>query len=322
MKKIILSAVFMMTALAFAESDKKISFEFSSVTDFAYYPKSDNVSGNTHFAPLSGIYNGIELQETVKADCIIPVPFSDNFLFADNKLVLEGAFSVTPVSLTPKAKISFTPVAFLNFSAGAGISTAWKFFGVKGLACYDPSEKEYIQQDTFKSYRYQTWFCSTLMFDLAAVWPGEYHHVVAVASWEINYQGLLNTQDNDDLYKFHSDGGLSEGAAYESNYILGYRLPCKLSLIGFKAQFLGLLKDHFSDSAYYSKFDGDFMTVNIGGIANYDFNDKNSIVFLVEFGSRRSYAEDCDDYEDEPLLSKKGREWYFKRIGCSFTHKF
>lgn len=322
MKKRLFAALFAFSAFVYAESDKNISFEFSSVTDFAYYPKADYKSGNTHFAPITGVYDGAELQETLKADCIIPVPFSDNFLFADNKLILEGALALTPVSVTPKAKISFTPVAFLNFSAGANISAAWKFLGIKSLACYDPTEGEYVQQTPFKTYRYLAWFCSTLMFDAAAIWPGDWHHIIAVASWEINYQGLLNAQDDDELFKFHSDGGLSKGAGYESNYILGYQMPSKLSLVGVKLQFTGALSDYFSDSAYYSKFDGDFMSINIAGLANYDFDEKNSIVVLVEFGSRRSFAENHDDLEDEPLLTKKGREWYFRRIGCSFTHKF
>lgn len=323
MKKYILVLLAcLLPSFVFAESEEEIKFEFYSVTDFAYYPKADFVSGGNHFAPITGAYDGVELQETIKADCIIPVPFSDNFLFKDNTLVLEGALSLTPVSVTPKAKISFTPVAFLNFSAGASISAAWEFLGIKSLACYDPSKKEYVQQPAFETYRYHAWLCSTFMFDLAAVWPGEWHHIVAVASWELNYQGLVNARDNDELFKFHSDGGLFKGVGYESNYVIGYQMPSRLSLVGVKAQFIGFLDDKLSDSACYSKFDGDFMIVNLGCIANYDFDEKNLIVMLMEFGSRRSYVEDCDGYEDEPMLSKNGREWYFKRIAFSYTHKF
>ena len=32
------------------------TFDFYSVTDFGYYPKSDVVSGGTHFAPVTGPY--------------------------------------------------------------------------------------------------------------------------------------------------------------------------------------------------------------------------------------------------------------------------
>ena len=33
---------------------------FSISTDFAYYPKSDYIKGDTHFAPLTGAYSGLE----------------------------------------------------------------------------------------------------------------------------------------------------------------------------------------------------------------------------------------------------------------------
>ena len=41
----------------FAQETNPLTFSIS--TDFAYYPKSNYIAGDTHFAPLTGIYSGL-----------------------------------------------------------------------------------------------------------------------------------------------------------------------------------------------------------------------------------------------------------------------
>ena len=300
------------------------TFDFYSVTDFGYYPKSDVVSGGTHFAPVTGPYSGIEARETLKAVYTIPTP-GNNFLTEGNKISFEGALALTPVSLTPKFSVSYTPVAFLNLSAGAEIGTGWEILGIKSMSCYDKEEAEYKQQDAFGTYFYKFWACPTVMFDLAAVWPGDWHHVVAVASWELNYSALAGADDDDELFQWETTPGKKAGAGISQNYILGYQMPYKLNLVGLKFNVDGYLFKNIDDQ--YRKYKIDYKTYSLAGVFSVQFTEKDSLFGLVEFRTRRSYEEFSKYHDDgeskyEPLMEYSGHEWYFQRVGFSYTHKF
>ena len=98
-------------------------WSFSVTTDFAYYPLSEYVAGGDHFAPLTGIYSGLEGRVTGHACYTIPVPFSGNPLVKGNTVVFDNALEITPVSVMPQFSVSFTPVAFLKFTAGVKAAT-------------------------------------------------------------------------------------------------------------------------------------------------------------------------------------------------------
>ena len=60
-------AVLALLGMAFADdAEPKSPWDFSVTTDFAYYPKSDAIpsTGGVHFAPLTGVYSGVELRAT------------------------------------------------------------------------------------------------------------------------------------------------------------------------------------------------------------------------------------------------------------------
>ena len=63
MKKTKLLFSILCTVITFSVAAEN-TFDFYSVTDFGYYPKSDVESGGTHFAPVTGPYSGIEARET------------------------------------------------------------------------------------------------------------------------------------------------------------------------------------------------------------------------------------------------------------------
>ena len=54
--------------------------KFSITTDAAYYPKSDYVAGDTHFAPLTGIYSGVEGRVSGNMDYTISTPLGEHWV--------------------------------------------------------------------------------------------------------------------------------------------------------------------------------------------------------------------------------------------------
>ncbi len=155
----IMAGMLILSSFTLAAEDMKKAkgWGFSSVTDFAYYPESDFVAGGTHFAPVTGAYSKTEFRTTIHAKYTLPVPFNDNSLFSGNSIVFDTALELTPLSVMPEFSVSFTPVAFFNFSAGGMAGSAWQFSGVHGLAGYDSKNHKYTDEKGFQTWLYKTW---------------------------------------------------------------------------------------------------------------------------------------------------------------------
>ena len=90
MRKIILvlCTFFVSVTLASAQDNRlgPGTGNFVIGVDAAYYPKTDKVAGDTHFAPLTGAYSAFELRGTGTYNYVIPVPFSNHPLLRGNKV--------------------------------------------------------------------------------------------------------------------------------------------------------------------------------------------------------------------------------------------
>ena len=123
----LVSALMILGTPLFAEDDSEDEspFALKLTTDFAYYPKSDAIPGGTHFAPITGIYSGVEARTTLKASYKLGTPLGENWLVKDANVAFSGGLELSPVSIRPKLSIDFTPVPFLIFSAGTSIGWGW-----------------------------------------------------------------------------------------------------------------------------------------------------------------------------------------------------
>lgn len=94
-----------------------------------------------------------------------------------NTLTLSPALELTPISLSSKFDVAFSPVAFLIFYTGGKIGTGWNlpFLGAKGLAIFDESTQDYESVAPFASYFYQWYTEGLFQFDLAALLPGDWN---------------------------------------------------------------------------------------------------------------------------------------------------
>ena len=293
------------SAQRISESGK---WNFSAVTDFAYYLKSDYVAETTHFAPVTGLYDGIKFQETLHAE------------YAENDIItIDCALTVNIVSLCPKVSVSVTPVPFCRFSAGAMAGTGWSLLGFEGMSQYDADTRSYNNLDPFRTWYTNCWVSGTLMFDAAALWPGDWHHIVAVASYELDSIRLLNAPSGCHVWEWGTVKGQADGLQYSQFYLLGYKMPCMISLAGVHA----VLKGHFNADDYsgaYADYGGSFMQININPMIQMTWTKKDSVYIMGCFSSRRSFKQSHSSIDDEPLLTYSGREWYFDSIAVSWTH--
>ena len=135
---------------------------------------------------------------------------------------IKTALEVSPVSLSPSFSLSFTPIAFLVFTTGAKIGSSWTFapMNVNGMAAYNPLSHSYEALSPFSSLYYNIWFEGLFQFDLAAVMPGDWNHVVFVASYKPYYEGISKGGENENPWLWQGSGENVNAWQYYSNIIL------------------------------------------------------------------------------------------------------
>ena len=324
MKKIlVLFCVSLISVCLFAvETDTS----FSLVTDFAYYPKSSPVAMGlpqddvSRFAPLDGFYSAVEARVTGKMDYKILTPFGDNPLVKGNNVTISPALEISPVTLMPQFFVAFTPIAFLKFTASAKIGTGWEFIGIKGMGDLDSAENGYKSLTPFKNYFYEFRLSNLFQFDVGAIVPGDWTHVVMQASYDILYTGLTGVE-NGTPWIWQASGEKANGWNYYSQIILGYQMPLVLQTVGLQFELSGYY-DESSFDAEYSKWNSDFMRVNINPICILKFNENHALTIQTRFSSRRGFSSDKGSAATNFNLDYNGREWWLERIAFSYAYSF
>ena len=299
---------------------EKSPWELSATTSAAYYPKTDHKSGSSHFSGVSGAYNGVE--GIVEFDAAYTLPFlrgSDEFT-AENHVTFNIGLEISPVTIAPVASVTLSPIAFLEFAIGGTAGTGWNIGNLfQGMAEFNESKPAYRDLTPFAHWYLYGWASACLMFDLAALWEGDWHHVVATATFKAGYQNITGTDK--EVWLWQASKGLASGWVYEQEYLLGYQMPLKLSLIGVGATLWGNFQSSdFGD--YSSNYKGDFMTIDIWPTAEITFSKTDKFYILLDFRSRRSFHEKYKDDEYEPFMTYSGREWFFYTLGIQWKHLF
>ena len=318
----LLFILILVTVGVFAEAETK----FILITDFAYYPKSvPTVMGNpqdeiSRFAPLDGFYSAVEARVTGKMDYKIPTPFGTNPLVKGNNVTITPALELSPVTLMPQFFVAFTPIAFLKFTASAKIGTGWDFIGIKGMGDLDSAENGYKSLTPFKNYFYEFRLSNLFQFDVGAIVPGDWTHVVMQASYDILYTGLTGVE-NGTPWIWQASGEKANGWNYYSQIILGYQMPLVLQTVGLQFELSGYY-DEASFDAKYLDWNPSFMRVNINPICILKFNENHALTIQTRFSSRRGFSSDKGSSATNFNLDYNGREWWLERIAFSYAYSF
>lgn len=308
------------SSLAKEAAEQKSSMEYSVTTSGAYYLEAEHKTGSSHFSGVSGPYDGVEAVTEFDATYTMPFLNGDDELTADNHLALKLGLELSPVTVAPVASVTFSPIAFLEFAVGGTAGTGWNISDwFQGMAAYNEAKPEYKDLTPFAHWYLYGWASGCFMFDLAALWEGDWHHVVMTATYKAGYQKLTGTDS--DVWLWQASDGMASGWVYEQEYFLGYQMPLTVSMIGVGTTVSGHYKS--SDYGKFSKnYDGDFRTIDIWPMAEITLNKTNQIYVVVDFTTRRSFKEKYEDSEHEPLMTKTGREWLLDAIALQWKHVF
>jgi hypothetical protein len=341
--------VLLFSSLAFTLFGEGVEHETSIGVEFAYYfddhsgygqtggfvaPNYNPVTDPQDYAPVPGDYantelrtlgsgwGSVELQTYLKHRIKAPFLQGDGALVEDNNVNFKFDLYVAPVAAYVKAAAEITPIAFLKFDIGGMIGTGWNAVIFNGVGNNDEG---FIKTSSFPGVVTELWSSATFQFDLAAIIPGEWTHVIMQINAKFVYSSFSTEEAKAGLpWQWLADSGENiNGMEFKGSYFLGYQMPLFINTVGFLVeteQALGYDTDETMDST--GGWGSDFVKVTFGPLANFSFNEHNSLAVLVQFQTGKDYTDDTifnqyyqnRDYEDTYVK--------FNRIALAYNYKF
>lgn len=334
-----------MATLVVAPAVAEVEQQRSTGFDFAYYPgdqQGRDVSDGG-FAPLSyqvaepdgGVGDGqrslgttwgnVELKGYYQHSWIIPaLRWSDGALAANNNVTIRSTTGVSPISFTQEVRAIATPVALLQFFGGGLVGTGWNLQLFDGLGTVDTTNGE-VDPGSFEGVVLRGFVGGTFQFDLAAVVPGEWNHVVTVISPQWTYSTFTGAENNQP-WTFEADDGTNyNGWRYKTTAFLGYQPPLpRLRTIGLLyegEQTVGAALDHARETAP-ADFDPGFRTDKLGLVMNFVLGDEelHSLTVLPQL-QRNRLPSDATIFNDGAQRRETiGSYWDFFRVAVQYRY--
>jgi hypothetical protein len=238
-------------------------------------------------------------------------------LTQDNNIALALSAEVTPVSVDGLAELIWTPAAFFMFSGGGLAYSGWNNPLGSGIGINapidenaQPPRKAEISGSAFDGLVWNAWGAATLQFDLGAVIPGDWTHVLFQTRQEFRYSAYTRAAQHEPWIFENDDGENMNGWNYRANYVLGYNMPKSpvLDTIAFMAEM---------KKSLYNSPNGDFWGESLGqwifsGILNFSIHPRFSTALAVQMYTRRNHGISNFNnkeyfYQDFELSDENGR---------------
>jgi hypothetical protein len=317
------------------EVKQSLNFEFQGAYDLpnhSGYGLSDGSFAPLEYGVLSGLagqrtvgstWGGAEAQAIIDQNWTIPLLAGEDSLTKDNNLALDLSGELSPVSAKAVFEATLTPIAFLKLSAGGRLGTGWDI-GFTGLGYFDSSVNRYVSSN-FGGLVCQAWVSGTFQFDLAALMPGDWNHVVVLASPKVQYQYCSLAKDGQAWMWEADDGTDFNGLKLKGSYVLAYQMPLQLSMVGVLVEPEGYIGSVASSSTMASGGWGSDATIlGVSGIFNIKLSDKASIAILPQI--KRKILWTTNTLLNQDLATRKvdganAYYWYFNHIAFDFNLK-
>ena len=248
-------------------------------------------------------------------------------LTANNNIVLALTGEISPLSANILVETVWTPIAFFQLAAGGSLGSGWniKLFGNEaygiGLNQADSTGNKTISGSAFDGLLWKAQAGGAIQFDLAAIIPGDWNHVVFRSYHEINYRGYTRAKADESWYFEADDGENCNGFIYYGNILLGYQMPIFLNLIGF----LTGMDLYLYDTAGRESWGDDLSHWIFTGILGFEITKKFSVTVLTQFVTQRNYNEsNWKDlyYRNRTLDTNDKHHLEFYRVAAVLIYKF
>jgi hypothetical protein len=262
-----------------------------------------------------------EARAMISQSIIFPFLRGSNPLTKDNSIAAVFSADISPVSMNGSGEVIWTPIAFFLLSGGGRLGSGWNMplgngIGIKepedknAPAPGDPPRKAVISGDAFGGFMWSSWGAGTLQFDLGALIPGDWTHILFQTRHGFRYSAYNRAGPNDSWVFENDDGENQNGWTYLASYVLGYQMPLSpvLDTIAFMAELAKPL---------YNTPGGDIWGENLGywifsGLFNFSIHPRFSAVLVIQMHTRRNYEvvhlDNKNYYHYDLTLADEGKQ--------------
>jgi len=242
-----------------------------------------------------------------------------------NNVDLALGAEISPISLNAVAEAVLTPIAFLQFAVGGRIGSGWNLnlfggdlYGI-GLNA-DDAGKPVHDGSAFDGLLWKVQAGGTVQFDLAALFPGDWNHVVARSYHEINYKGYTRAEAGESWY-YESDSGENiNGLNYYGNLLIGYQMPIFFNLAALLVE-----EDlYLYDTPDRDRWGDDKMRWTFSGVLGFTFTRQLDLNLIAQFRTRRNFLEQNWEelyYRNRTLDSSNPTSLEFYRVAAALTFR-
>jgi len=249
----------------------------------------------------------------------------ENPLTADNNIGLALTADVSPISLNGVVEAVWTPIAFFQFAAGGRIGSGWNLnlFGsdVHGIGLNRSDTDGNAEHDgaAFDGLLWKLQTGGAFQFDLAALYPGDWHHVVARSYHEINYRGYTRAKDGESWYYENDDGENCNGFNYYGNLLIGYQMPIFFNM----AALLAEADLYLYDTPDRDTWGDERIRWTFSTVFGFTVTKQLGITLITQFRTRRNFLEsNWQDlyYRNRTIDSSKPLRLEFYRVAAALTY--
>ncbi|MBN2510620.1 MAG: hypothetical protein JXB03_10090 [Spirochaetales bacterium] len=294
--------------------------------DFSVIPRDEAAAGvDPALDPGRSIGSGwgsAEAKGIIERKLTWPLSLGTGVLTKGGSIGFRCSGELSPVSVNGVAQFTVAPFAFLSFSTGLSAGTGWTLV-FNGLGRNIPGpDREAAASEPFSGLVARCWQSATLQFDLAAVYPGEWNHVVAAATGRVEYKGYTLAGKHD-AWQYEADSGRNfNGFKFLGSYFLGYRMPLVLDTLGFLVETNEWIDYNRSRSSMDSGgWGSDLVNITLGPVFNFTLPSSDSLAVLIQFKNGVDYSDETTGYRYFAYRHADGTYWKFHRIALRYTMK-
>jgi hypothetical protein len=246
-------------------------------------------------------------------------------LTAGNNFRTTLTAEVSPVSLDGIVEGILTPIAFLQLAAGFRIGTGWNvtLFGgdLHGIGINRPGAggKAETAGSAFDGIQWKAHFGGALQFDMAAVFPGDWHHIVFRSYHEINYRGYSAASKDDSWFLENDAGENRNGFSYYGNFLAGYQMPFFFNM----AAVLVEMDKFLYDTPNRENWGDNLIRWTFSAVLNFTVTDRIGAALIPQWRAFRNYNGFDPDvfYQNRSLDRANPLRLEFYRVVAILTFK-
>ncbi len=271
---------------------------------------------------LGSGWGGVGLEAVLTRNIRFPFLTGEGALFQGNNITYNLRAGLAPVALRLEAEAVLTPIAFLQFGLGAQLGTGWDLVVFNGLGLNTNPTGE-IEKTPFGGAVVRVWAFGVFQFDLAALIPGEWNHVVVLSRGSLAYQHFTRAGSNEAWQWAADEGKNFNGPKLVSVHFLGYQMPLVLNTVGLLLETEVYLDPIFSLSRWNDGgWGSDFLSLRPSFLTNWTLAENQSLAVLVSFSNFIDYSDATIFNRYYLHRSAEAVGWKWDKINFQWNMKF